>query len=221
MDETEGFGMKRKNKRLLFAALGLLAAFALWTAAVSLVDVQPIGPQGSEVGFAALNGFVHRVTGVHMALYTLTDWLGLVPVAAAMGFALLGLFQWMKRKRLQLVDGSLFVLGGFYVAVMAAYLLFERYAVNFRPVLMEGRLEASYPSSTTLLVLCVMPTALLQLKARVKNGLHRRLCTGVITVFTVFMVAGRLLSGVHWITDILGGVLLSAGLVLLYAALTM
>jgi undecaprenyl-diphosphatase len=30
------------------------------------------------------------------------------------------------------------------------------------------------------------------------------------------MVAARLASGVHWLTDIIGGILLSAGLVMIY-----
>lgn len=210
--------MKKENQKYFILAAGLLAAFALWTAAVRLVDVQAIGPQGTSVGFAALNSAFHRFTGVHMELYTLTDWLGLIPIAVTFGFAVLGLVQWCKRKRLQRVDWSLFVLGGFYLAVMAAYLLFEMVPVNYRPVLIEGIAEVSYPSSTTLLVLCVMPTALLQLHERIKNNIFNRIVKVLITAFVAFMVIGRLISGVHWLSDIIGGILLSAGLVLLYVA---
>ena len=205
-------------KKKLFAGLGLLAAFALWTWAVKTVDVQPIGPEGSCVGFAAVNRYVHGLTGVHFALYTLTDWLGLVPAAFCFGFAALGLVQWMKRKSLLQVDRSLFVLAGFYIVVISAYLLFEVWAVNFRPVCIEGRLEASYPSSTTLLVLCVIPTAAMQLQGRIQNAVCRKAVCGILSGFALFMTAGRLVSGVHWVTDIVGGVLLSAGLVMLYTA---
>lgn len=198
----------------------LLAAFVIWTAAVRLVDVQAIGPQGSAVGFATINGWVHNLTGVHMSLYTVTDWLGLVPIGVAIGFALLGLIQWMKRKHLRKVDFSFLVLGGFYLLVMAAYVLFEVFVINYRPVLIGGYLEASYPSSTTMLVLCVMPTALMQLNARVKNQTLKRCAAFGITAFTVFMVIGRLLSGMHWFTDIVGGALLSAGPVMLYHSIT-
>ena len=207
-----------KMKKKLFAGLGLLAAFALWTWAVKTVDVQPIGPEGSCVGFAAVNRYVHGLTGVHFVLYTLTDWLGLVPAAFCVGFAALGLVQWMKRKSLLQVDRSLFVLAGFYIVVISAYLLFEVWAVNFRPVLIEGRLEASYPSSTTLLVLCVIPTAAMQLRGRIQNAVCRKAVCGILSGFALFMTAGRLVSGVHWVTDIVGGVLLSAGLVMLYTA---
>ena len=110
------------------------------------------------------------------------------------------------------------MLGTFYIAVMAAYLLFEKFAVNYRPVLIDGFLEASYPSSTTLLTLCVMPTAMLQLSRRLRSGRLRSLVLAVLAAFTAFMVVGRLLSGVHWLTDIVGGVLLSAAIVCLYAA---
>lgn len=212
--------MKKQKRRDGIIALGMLAVFILWTAAVSRINVQAIGPENSSVGFAALNAFVHRLTGVHWTLYTVTDWLGLVPLCVALGFGLLGLAQWIERKRLLQVDRSILHLGGFYIAVIAAYLFFERHAVNYRPVLINGLLEVSYPSSTTVLVLTVMPTAVMQWNARIKNSALRRI-TGISAfLFTSFMVVGRIVSGVHWITDIIGGMLLSTGLVLVYRSLT-
>lgn len=151
-----------------------------------------------------------------MSLYVITDWLGLVPIGFGLGFALLGLVQWIKRKRLKKVDYSLLVLGGFYLAVLTMYLLFETVVINYRPVLISGFLEVSYPSSTTLLVLCVMPTAIMQFNGRIKNSVLRCCVSVVITVFIIFMVVGRLVAGVHWLSDIVGGALLSAGLVMLY-----
>lgn len=210
--------MKLKTKRNFCIAAVCLLAFVLWTLAIQLLDVAPIGPQGSSVGFAALNGTFHDLTGVHMRLYTITDWLSLIPVGFVFGFALLGLVQWIRRKHILKVDYSILVLGGFYILVLAAYLLFEELAVNYRPVLIGGILEASYPSSTTMLVLCVMTTASMQLSERIQNSTFRKAVCHGIHAFTAFMVVGRLLSGVHWITDIIGGALLSAGLVMLYHA---
>ena len=208
--------MKKRNRKCFGSAVCLHAAFVCWTAAVRLVDVQAIGPYGSVVGFAYLNGFLHRLTGVHMSLYRLTDWLSLIPIGFAVGFALLGLYQWIRRKDIRKVDRSLLVLGGFYLAVLAAYVFFEIIPVNHRPVLLDGYLEASYPSSTTMLVLCIMPTAALQLRTRIRRRVFRNcVCRGIYG-FTGLMVLLRFLSGVHWFTDIAGGILLSAGLVLLY-----
>ena len=153
-----------------------------------------------------------------MFLYTVTDWLSLVPVMLGTGFAFLGLMQWIRRRRLLSVDYSLLVLGGFYIAVMAAYILFEAAVVNYRPVLIDGILEASYPSSTTMLVMCVIPTSIMQFRDRIQNRMIRRCVVTACAVFMVFMVIGRLVSGVHWLTDIIGGALLSAGLVLMYRA---
>lgn len=208
--------MKLKTRFLL--ACGLLASFILWTWAVTVVNVRPIGPMGSCVGFAALNGYVHHLTGVHLTLYTITDRLGLVPAAVCIGFAIFGLCQWLRRGSPFRVDSDILLLGIFYLAVIACYLLFEELPVNYRPTLINGILEVSYPSSTTLLVLTVMPTAALQLHTRIQNLILRRFAVGTAVLFTTFMVIGRLLSGVHWLTDLIGGVLLSGGLVLLYDA---
>ena len=212
--------MKKESRKNICTALGLLAAFVLWTAAIRTVDVQAIGPRESTVGFAALNRFVHDLTGVHMALYTLTDWLGLIPLGFAAGFAVLGLIQWIRRKHILKVDYSILVLGGFYMAVLLVYILFEVFAVNYRPVLINGHLEASYPSSTTVLSMCVMSTAMTQLRSRIRNDSVKRCVTSVLSVFIAFMVIGRLVSGVHWFTDIVGGVLLSTGLVWLYRCIS-
>lgn len=194
----------------------MLVSFVLWTVAICCVDVQAIGPQESRVGFATVNRFVHNLTGVHMYLYTLTDWLSLIPLVCIMGFGLLGLVQWIQRKHLGKVDFDLLALGGFYIVVMGAYLFFEVVVMNYRPVLIQGILEPSYPSSTTMLVMCVMPTAIMELRFRMKSGILKRIVLFGIAGFTVFMVIARLISGVHWVTDIIGGGLLSAGLVLLY-----
>ena len=209
--------MKRKNKRNLIFAIVAFALFVIWTVLALFVDVSPIGPLGSCVGFSEMNGFVHSLTGVHMWLYTLTDWFGLVPIAVAAAFGALGLFQWIKRKSLRSVDRSIIALGAFYIAVIAAFAFFEFAVINYRPVLIEGRLEVSYPSSTTMLVMCVMPTALMQFCARIKSRSARIFITVFIIAFTAFTVLGRLLSGVHWLSDIIGGALLSASLVAAYA----
>ena len=210
--------MKRIRKSFI-VSMCLLTAFVLWTVAICFVDVRAIGPQGSSVGFAGINGFVHNLTGVHWELYTITDWLGLVPLFVCMGFGILGLVQWIKRKSIRKVDYDIFVLGGFYIVTIAAYLFFESVVINYRPILINGYLEASYPSSTTLLVMCVMPTAVMQFNSRIKNKVLRNIVVVTIIAFIAFMVIGRLISGVHWFTDIVGGALLSAGLVMLYRAI--
>ena len=208
--------MEKKSKKRLVLGASLVVAFALWTVLARFVDVRAIGPEGSSVGFATLNGFVHGLTGVNLLLYTVTDWLGIVPIAVAIGFAALGLVQIIKRKSLWRVDRSILVLGVFYIVVMAAYVFFEMVVINYRPTLIDGHLEASYPSSTTMLVMCVMPTAAMQLNVRIKNTVLRRCTIIAIAAFTAFMVIGRLISGVHWITDIIGGALLGAGLATTY-----
>ena len=161
--------MERKSKKTLFIALSFLAAFVIWTLLLTVVDVQPIGAQGTNVGFATVNGFISDVIGNNLALYVITDWLGLVPIAVAFAFAMLGLAQWIKRKSFFKVDKSILALGVFYIAVMSVYLLFEFVVINYRPILISGYLEASYPSSTTMLVMTVMPTAIIQLNMRLKG----------------------------------------------------
>lgn len=210
--------MKSRDMRLLRMGLLLLGLFTVFTALIQTADVRPIGPDGTKVGFAAVNSWFRRLTGVNMTLYTITDWLGLVPIFVCLLFGMLGLVQLVKRRSLFKVDPDILLLGAYYLLVMTAYLAFEMIPINHRPVLIDGRLEASYPSSTTLLVLSVMPTLSMQARRRLRGVMAQRAIGAVAGVFSMLMVTGRLVSGVHWLTDIVGAVLLSAGLLCIYRA---
>ncbi len=205
-----------KPRRDLVTGAALLASFALWTALVQLVDVRPVGQNGTCVGLAAFNVWFHSLTGVHMVLYAITDWLGLVPVAVCLGFGAMGATQLVGRRSLLAVDPDLLLLGVHYVLIAAAYLVFEAFPINYRPIPIDGVMEASYPSSTTLLVLGVMPTLAYQAARRMKDGLAKVAVVAFVAAFSALVVVGRLVSGVHWATDIVGSVLLAVGLFAMY-----
>ena len=206
----------KKGRRNFYVAVYMLALFLLWTIAIKFIDIQAIGPCESTVGFATLNNLAHTITGVHMELYNITDWLGLVPIMFVIAFGILGLIQWIQRKHILKVDYSILILGIFYIVVIAVYVVFEVVTVNFRPVLINNYLEKSYPFSTTMLVMTVMPTVIIQFKARIKNSIIKNCINTLIVAFIMFMVIARFISGVHWITDIIGGAMLSVGLVQMY-----
>lgn len=210
--------MNKSGKRQIATGTTLLVVFLVWTILIQFVDVQAIGPKGTKVGFATWNGWFHNLTGVHMSIYTITDWLGLVPIFICMVFGCFGAVQLVKRKHLFKVDYDIILLGIYYVIVIAMYLLFEMIPINYRPILIDGRLEASYPSSTTLLVLSVMPTLMFQVRRRVKNTVLTKIIGFLVRIFSFGMVAGRLLSGVHWFTDIVGALILSIGVFCFYEA---
>jgi undecaprenyl-diphosphatase len=196
-----------------------LATFALWTVLIRHIDVQKAGPNGTEIGFATINVWFHRLTGVHLLVYKITDWLGLVPIIICMCFGVLGLVQLIKRRSILRVDPDILLLGIYYVLVIACYLIFEMIPINYRPILINGNLEASYPSSTTLLVLSVMPTLKYQSDRRIANPMTRKAIVLFVFAFSSFMVMGRLISGVHWATDIIGSVFLSSGLFMVYRSM--
>ena len=208
--------MKQSKKKHLWTGICFLLAFLLWTALIRCVDVQAVGPNRTKVGFAAFNLWFHHLTGVHMTAYTITDWLGLVPIGICLCFGAVGVIQAIKRRSLLRVDPDIILLGLYYVLVILAYLVFEMVPINYRPILIGGALEASYPSSTTLLVLSVMPTLMFQVGRRCERKTVKRAVNIFVVLFAAFMVIGRAVSGVHWATDIAGSILLSLGLFKLY-----
>ena len=203
--------MKISRKRNWCLGIVFISAFLIWTMLIQKVDVQPLGVKGTMIGFATINGWFHKITGVHMAIYHITDWLGLVPILACMFMGCIGLRQWIQRRSIRKIDFDILCLGIYYVVVIAAYLAFEMLPINYRPILIDGRMEVSYPSSTTLLVLCVMPTIIEQVQRRVKNKNVKKWMQSITYAFSLFMVLGRLVCGVHWITDIIGAIFFSCG----------
>ena len=210
--------MKRKAiSQFVFGGI-LLVLFVLFTWSLTFMDVQPIGPKGSSVAYASINTVVHNLFGVNMTLYSITDWAGVVAIFVAIGFAILGMAQWIKRKHICKVDSSILALGVFYILVFGTYVFFELHVINRRPVLINGILEASYPSSTTMLAMCVLPTAMMQFHRLIRNQRIRKTVNFLCGLSTAFMVIGRLISGVHWFTDIFGGLLFSIAMVMLYCS---
>ena len=205
-----------KNKHSLITPAVLFAVFVLYTAAVALIDVKPVGQMNSNVGMATINKALSDAIGIHMIWYDITNILGILALLIAAFFGVVGVIQLVTRKSLLKVDRDIIILGCFYVMVIVCYVLFDHFAINYRPVMLEDTLEASYPSSHTMLAVCVMSTAICQLKWKMRDEHVSRIVQGVLAVLIVLTVVGRMISGVHWFTDIIGGVLLSAFLVSLY-----
>lgn len=208
--------MKEKGKRKILFGLVLIIIFIIFTWFVQTIDVKPLGVNETDIGFSTFNCAFHKLCGVNMTLYVITDWAGLVPIFVAFSFGVLGFVQLVKRKSFIKVDTDILILGLYYVVVITLYVVFEMIRINYRPILINGFMETSYPSSTTLLVLGVMPTLMEQLNRRCKNGVVKITVCVFTIMFSIFVVVGRLVSGVHWFTDILGSLIISVGLFYVY-----
>ena len=198
--------MNKRMKRSLI----LSAAFLLYTIVIKTADVRAIGPEGSSVGFGLLNGAIAKALGYHQLWYRISEIAGYLALAVIAVYGLVGLMQLIKRKSVLSVDRDILVLGCFYAAVGVFYVLFNKLVINYRPVILDEGLEASYPSSHTMLGLCVFLSAVM-MENFGKNG-GSRIYKNVLKGLAVVLVVTRTLSGVHWITDIIGGAILSAAL---------
>ena len=202
-----------KKKRNFFISTILIVLALVFTILVKVVDVKQVGVNGTSIGFATLNQFVFKATGVNMIWYHITDWLGFVPIFIAMAYALIGFTQLIKRKSLFKVDKEIIILGLFYIVVISIYIFFEKVIVNYRPILMNGFLEASYPSSHTLMTICLCGSCIIVNKKVFNNKITKFMNTLSLVIIFITVI-GRLISGVHWFTDIIGGILISIALLM-------
>ena len=206
-----------KHSRIITAGIGLLLTVIL-IALVRLVDVAPIGADGTSIGLSHLNQFVFDLFGVNILWYNITDWLGVAAVLTGFVFAVTGLVQLIKRRSLLKVDREILSLGGLYIVVIGLYLFFENVIINYRPIIMPDNTspEASFPSSHTMLVCVIMGSAAMLINRYIRNKPLNRILRAVCYVIIGVTVVGRLIAGVHWFTDILGGILISVTLLSLY-----
>lgn len=202
------------KKTLLIAGAVLLVVFAGFTCLVMNYDKAPVGFEGSEIGFSHMNTRFHNAFGFNELLYKASEYLGYICLAVAASNAILALRDFIRNKgRLSRMDRHHLSTMCFYGAVVFFYVFFEFVIINYRPI----EMEASYPSSHTMLGLCVMFSEIALLR-KYSGKLHfwgivlQILCIVLMIAIVVF----RLFCGVHWLTDIAGAVLLSAGLILLY-----
>ena len=202
-----------KKKRNFFISTILILLAVVFTILVKLVDVKTVGGNGTSIGCATVNQFVFESTHVNMIWYHITDWLGLVPIFMTMVYGLIGVIQLIKRKSLFKVDKEIIILGLFYIVVISIYIFFEKVIVNYRPILMDGFLEASYPSSHTLMTICLCGSSIIVNK-KLFDNIITKLMNKLSLIIILITVIGRLISGVHWFTDIIGGIFISIALLM-------
>ncbi len=209
--------MKKFANSYIFASMFIV--FSLW---IRLFDVEPVGPEGSSIGFARLNLAVHEFFGMHLFWYKLTQVFGLLAIAVAASFAVLGLVQLIGRKSLLKVDRKLLILGLIYILVILLYVLFEKVPFNYRPVVLDPAqgLEPSYPSTHTMIILSILGTAIAVIGDYIKNAKLVLLLKILALVIMALTIIGRLVCGVHWFTDIAGGVIISLFFINLFKDLT-
>lgn len=207
-----------RNRRRSLTAGICIGLFLLLIILLKTVDVRPIGPMSSSVGLAALNGAFKDGIGYHEGLEKVSDLLGKLALLIAAGFACLGLYQLVTRKSLKKVDADLFALAGLYAALVLVYVFFEKCVVNYRPLILDEAkgMEPSFPSSHTMLSVVIFLSAAYEVRRRLKDvTIQKPVCIALAALCAVTVLC-RLFSGVHWLTDILGGLLISAALLSLH-----
>ena len=209
--------MKNKNNLFVSGISGLLVMILI--VLVRFVDVRPIGPEGTSIGLSRLNGFFFRISGVNILWYHITDWLGVAAILVAFLFAMAGFVQLIKRRSILKVDREILAIGGLYIVVIGLYVLFEIVIVNYRPIIMPDGThpEASFPSSHTMLVCVIMGSAIMLIGKYLKEKPLCRVLRGFYSAIIGITVIGRLIAGVHWFTDIVGGILISIFLLSLFS----
>lgn len=194
-----------KEKKKIIVSLILFVVALIYTILVKNIDLAQIGPNGSIVGFSKMNSLISNYIGVNMIWYKITNFIGLISAFLVIYYVLIGIKQFIKEKK---VDDKIIILGIFYIVFAIVYLFFEKIIINYRPTLINGELEASYPSSHTLLAICICGSSIIMSKYYINSSKARKVINILTYILMFTIIVGRILSGVHWASDIIGGVLI-------------
>lgn len=198
----------------------LIFLFVIWTLLVKFVDVTNNGLGGTLIGLTSMNEYFNDLIGVNLTLYKVTDYLMYFTLFIAFMFACIAIYQLITRKSFKKIDFQLYILFAFYALVVILFIFFEKVIINYRPVMVEGKVEASYPSTHMLVCIFILLSAAFMSNYLLKDfKVIKNVVITFLFVLLVLNVVGRTLSGVHWISDIIGGCLLSIGLYLIFVHL--
>ena len=207
-----------KKTKFLITTILLLMLTIFFIVTLKLVDVKPIGPQETRVGYATLNKAVFDKVGTSSLWLDVTKYMGYGCLAVAGLFTVLAVIQLIRRWSLSAVDRHFKGVIVLYLAVLVVEALFRYLVINRRPVLLPGETvpAPSFPSTHTMIACVAMGSAVMMIDYYVENSLAQALLQFFCILCMIILVGGRLLAGVHWLTDIIGGILISLVLLTTY-----
>ena len=123
-------------------------------------------------------------------------------------FAVLGFFQWIKRKSLKKVDKEL-LWAILPLSLMAAtYVIFEKFIIlNVRP---NGSGEPSFPSTHTMVAATIFFITAIILPKYIKSRAARITLDLMMLIFIILVSIGRVLANMHWVSDVCAGLVFAA-----------
>lgn len=198
----------------------LFVVFAVFTIIAKFVDTGLVLTTNTKIGLSSINKPIFDSIKISDAWGTVSTVLFLVAALVALALIVIGVREFIKTKQLSKVNHKILFLIGLYMLTVFFYFLFEILIVNYRPLLDEGLAKASYPSSHTLLVCVVCLSACFVVPDYIKNKPLKITIISLLILISLLTPVTRMLAGMHWFSDIIGSLLLSAALVMCYYSTT-
>jgi undecaprenyl-diphosphatase len=188
---------------------------------VKFLDVAAIGPENTSIGFSTINWWLHNLTGVNMTWYKVSNITGYLAIAFALAVWIIAIIQLIKRKSFAKIDKEIAWASILYIVLALVYFFFKVVVINYRPIIMPGDLhvEGSFPSSHTLFAWTIYTSLIFLIKKYVTKKNLKVILEILVWLIIAVTLVGRILSGAHWGTDILGGILIGNALVIGYSAI--
>lgn len=203
--------MKKFFNKNSIIGLSFLGLFLLLIILLQF-DKNIITISGKEVGLSHINDLIDYKSNKKLDI--ISDILLYTSFIVAIAGVVIGLYQLITRKSLFKVDSFIIIFGIFLVAAVILWILFDYVIkINYRPL---NPNEGSFPSTHVLLTVFLTNVGGLMLAKYCKNTTLIIVAYVVSLLFIILVVLFRILSGMHYITDVFGGLFLGFSLSYLF-----
>ena len=199
---------KLKYSIIILGIIGLVNLFFVFL--LKVANVKLTGTYNTSIGLGSINLKLRDLIGTSKAFDIISTIILVIAFLIVAAEIALAIYELVKRKDIEKLDNEIWALSVTYAALAFIFAVFN-YAliINVRPVVIDGKLESSYPSTHVLVSLTVFLTGITMTSYLVKD---KKLKLGIdiaLIALSVLVVITRMLSGKHWFTDIIGGILAS------------
>lgn len=193
--------MRRKSLDIIISILWLI--LLIFTILVSFVDVKIFNVTNTKIGLYSLNKIflVNSINSNYINI--ISNGIFLICLLVIILMLLLITFEYFKTKKINKNNLNFFI---HFLIMVLIWIIFDKILIiNYRPILINGNIEGSYPSTHVMVSTFVLLFLSDQLKKIFKNDkIFYIISIGLIIIQSI----SRILLTMHWFTDIIGGLLI-------------
>ncbi len=193
-----------------YSLMGLGFLFIFLILLILLMSVDKASNIYKEIGLYNFNK-IFLVDYYNESWDGFSDVILYISILFILGLIIYGIYQLYKRKSLFKVDKDIILTGFGFVFIIIIWFIFDKFIdINYRPIAVNGSAQTSFPSTHVMLAcFSLLATTRIILKRNTNELKYNIITYGGVSILVILCSLGRILSKMHWTTDVLGAIFIS------------